>query len=62
MKVDMNAKKSPLKEGKDYYIEGGLMVFTSQYHLKRGFCCQNTCRHCPYSLVSEKPKRTKNQE
>ncbi|WP_187264058.1 DUF5522 domain-containing protein [Pontibacter beigongshangensis] len=39
----------PLKEGEDYYLnEQGLLVFTASYHLKRGYCCQNGCRHCPY--------------
>ncbi len=32
----------------DYYIENGLYVFTANYHLKRGSCCKNGCRHCPY--------------
>jgi hypothetical protein len=32
----------------DYYFENGLMVFTEAYHRKRGFCCGNRCRHCPY--------------
>ena len=33
----------------DYYMdEDGKMVFTSVYHLKRGVCCGNGCRHCPY--------------
>ncbi|HVF89849.1 MAG TPA: DUF5522 domain-containing protein [Blastocatellia bacterium] len=36
-------------EGVDYYWEDGLMVFTSIYHLKRGYCCASGCRHCPYS-------------
>ena len=36
-------------EGVDYYWEDGLMVFTSIYHLKRGYCCGSGCRHCPYS-------------
>lgn len=35
-------------ESEDYYIEGGYKVFTAEYHLKRGFCCGNKCRHCPY--------------
>jgi hypothetical protein len=25
-------------------------VFTAAFHLKRGHCCQNNCRHCPYSF------------
>ena len=33
----------------DYYLDdGGNMVFTAAYHLKRGSCCGNGCRHCPY--------------
>lgn len=33
----------------DYYFsEEGYLVFTEQYHLKRGHCCQSGCRHCPY--------------
>ncbi|WP_018344957.1 DUF5522 domain-containing protein [Cytophaga aurantiaca] len=32
----------------DYYIENGFYVFTRSYHLKRGSCCKNGCRHCPY--------------
>lgn len=37
----------PLEDG-DFYIESGQYVFTEKYHLKRGFCCQSGCRHCPY--------------
>lgn len=37
-----------LVEGEDFYWEGGLMVFTRAYHLKRGYCCGSGCRHCPY--------------
>ncbi|HRG08671.1 MAG TPA: DUF5522 domain-containing protein, partial [Cyclobacteriaceae bacterium] len=36
------------KSDTDFYWENGLLVFTEAYHLKRGFCCQNGCRHCPY--------------
>lgn len=33
----------------DYYLdENGNTVFTAVYHLKRGTCCGNGCRHCPY--------------
>jgi hypothetical protein len=38
----------------DYYInEQGLMVFTEKYHLKRGYCCKNGCKHCPYGFRDE---------
>jgi Family of unknown function (DUF5522) len=42
----------PLVEGEDYYLENGLLVFTAAYHLKRGYCCHNNCRHCPYGDVN----------
>jgi hypothetical protein len=38
----------PLVEGEDYYLDGGLMVLTARYHLRRGYCCEQGCRHCPY--------------
>ena len=31
-----------------YYNENGLMVMTESYHLRRGYCCNNNCKHCPY--------------
>jgi hypothetical protein len=49
-----------LIEGVDfYYNEQGLMVLTEKYHLERGYCCGNGCRHCPfeYEQVSE-PRRS----
>jgi len=39
-----------LIEGKDYYIEKGLFVLTKDHLLKRGYCCQKGCRHCPYGF------------
>lgn len=44
----------------DYYMnEDGLMVLTEKYHLKRGDCCGNGCKHCPYNWKSvPEPKRT----
>jgi uncharacterized protein DUF5522 len=32
----------------DFYYEGLYLVFTAAYHLKRGYCCNSNCRHCPY--------------
>ena len=32
----------------DFYFEKGLMVFTAAYLHRRGYCCANACRHCPY--------------
>jgi len=31
-----------------YYLENGKVVFTPNYHIERGYCCGNGCRHCPY--------------
>jgi 2-iminoacetate synthase ThiH len=35
-------------EGEDFYREGAYVVFTARYHLRRGYCCESGCRHCPY--------------
>jgi hypothetical protein len=35
-------------EGIDYYKENQFYIFTAWSHLKRGSCCGNNCRHCPY--------------
>jgi Family of unknown function (DUF5522) len=32
----------------DAYLEANFVVFTAQYHRRRGYCCGNDCRHCPY--------------
>ncbi len=37
-----------LAETGEYYFDGPFLVFTAAYHLRRGFCCGNDCRHCPY--------------
>ncbi|WP_255696449.1 DUF5522 domain-containing protein [Solitalea lacus] len=43
-----------LKLGEDYTInENGLMVFTRQYHLKRGYCCKNQCLNCPWNYAEK---------
>jgi len=42
---------TPPVEGEDYYLEGGLMVFTERFLLRRGFCCESGCRHCPYVFI-----------
>jgi hypothetical protein len=49
---------SQLKEGVDFYYDGPYMVFTAEYHLKRGYCCQSGCRHCPYGFKATKSDNT----
>lgn len=41
-------EKPRFTEGIDFYFENGLMVLTAHFLLKRGYCCDNGCRHCPY--------------
>ena len=45
---DDRLQRLGLEKGDFYYPEEGYIVFTEQYHLKRGHCCGNRCRHCPY--------------
>lgn len=37
-----------LIQGIDYLNENNKIVFTKWYHLKRGSCCGNACKNCPY--------------
>ncbi len=42
-----------------YFNEQGFVVLTEKYHLKKGFCCGNGCRHCPYQYEAvPEPKRS----
>ncbi|MCC2548854.1 DUF5522 domain-containing protein [Hymenobacter sp. BT175] len=46
----MPPKPQPLQPGDFYFTPDGLMVFTEQYHRRRGSCCQSGCRHCPWGF------------
>jgi len=52
--------KPQLIEGEDfYYDERGYIVLTEKYHLAKGFCCGNGCRHCPYNYENvPEPRRS----
>jgi hypothetical protein len=39
-----------LKSEDFYYSPDGYIVFTAAHHLKRGYCCQNGCKHCPFGF------------
>jgi len=54
-KKKSNTSLTP-EEGDYYFNEQGLMVFREQYHLKRGYCCQNGCKHCPYGFKKKEKK------
>lgn len=45
---NQSGELSPELSPEDFYYEGPYMVFTAAYHLKRGYCCNSNCRHCPY--------------
>ena len=49
-----------LIEGVDYYLNPeGRVVFTEKYHLDKGYCCGNGCRHCPYDFEGvPEPRRS----
>jgi len=46
-------QKPTLVEGEDFYREGAAVVFTARYHLRRGYCCESGCRHCPFRSFEE---------
>lgn len=48
----------PIEEGDFYLSEQGYKVFTEKYHLRRGYCCESGCRHCPYGYNSKTNKYT----
>jgi hypothetical protein len=56
--------QNKLVEGVDYYYnEDGLIVLTEKYHLERGYCCGNGCRHCPYDYERvEELKKAESEE
>jgi hypothetical protein len=50
--------KKQLIEGVDfYYNEQGFVVLTEKYHLEKGVCCGNGCRHCPYNFINVSESR-----
>ncbi len=59
-----NYQNKPTLEPEDFYLgEGGFIIFTEKYHLKRGFCCLSGCKHCPYGYDKKtgKIKKPKNK-
>ena len=51
VRAEMTA--TPLDAAEDFYLDpGGQTVFTAAYHLKRGYCCNSGCRHCPFTKPS----------
>lgn len=50
-------KKEEFIAGVHYYREGNMWVFTELYHILKGSCCGNGCRHCPYGFISSGKKK-----
>jgi hypothetical protein len=46
--------KKEIEENVHYYLENGKVVFTEVFHIERGSCCGNKCKHCPYDPKWEK--------
>ena len=55
MAITTKMKENNVRNGllpEDFYMTPeGFMVFTEIYHQKRGYCCKNACRHCPYGFL-----------
>lgn len=48
--------KIACQDKQDTYVDpvSGFSVFTEYHHKKRGKCCGNKCRHCPYKWKNVK--------
>ena len=51
----MQAHNAAVERGEPGYLDPftGLFVMTAAFHAKRGKCCHNGCRHCPYVGAEE---------
>jgi len=48
-----------LQDDEYYLLPDGRLVFTEQYHLRRGYCCGSGCKHCPFDYANVPgPKRS----
>jgi biotin synthase-like enzyme len=45
-----------------YYIDDTRVVFTALYHIQRGECCGNKCKHCPFEPQYDKGSTTIQKE
>ena len=51
----MEAHDAAVAAGRGGYLDPstGLFVMTAEFHVSRGRCCHNGCRHCPYVGAEE---------
>lgn len=59
-KIKTTERAERFVEGVDYYFENGLMILTARFLLKRGYCCRNDCRNCPFTLKEDRISQQKN--
>ncbi|KAM3569050.1 hypothetical protein VYU27_008840 [Nannochloropsis oceanica] len=50
---------SVVAAGQETYTDPatGYMVMSALYHTRRGYCCGNVCRHCPYNSMNVGKKK-----
>ena len=56
------SQRKDLEPDDFYYSPEGYLIFTEKYLLKRGYCCQNGCKHCPYGFDKNKGRIDKNKK
>lgn len=50
--------KRLMDDDEAYSNNDGLVVFTADYLLQRGYCCGNGCKNCPYDYKAvPEPRR-----
>lgn len=55
MEIDDNKREEPNKLlPSHYYMEGDRVIFTEEFHKRRGSCCGNYCRHCAFLPAHKK--------
>ena len=52
--MDSYYERPQLEPDDFYYSPEGYIIFTAKYLLKRGYCCKNGCKHCPYGFDKAK--------
>ena len=52
----------PIDNTTDYYLENDRVIFTAAFHIKRGSCCGNGCRHCPYEPKNKRNNTIKQKQ
>jgi 2-iminoacetate synthase ThiH len=54
--------KKELDPSEFYLSPEGYIIYTEKYHLKRGYCCKNGCKHCPFGYNKKTGKFDKEKE